>query len=92
MASILLASIFMAQVHLNMMAYGMTDIADKIQDFLVYLKYEKQYSSATLKNYKSLVAFLSSERSSYITGQSIAVDGGVSSTYLKSDNRKNEFS
>ena len=34
-----------------MMAYGMTDIAEKIQDFLVYLKYEKQYSSATLKNY-----------------------------------------
>jgi integrase/recombinase XerC len=34
-----------------MMAYGMTDIADKIQDFLVYLKYEKQYSGATLKNY-----------------------------------------
>jgi len=34
-----------------MMAYGMTDITDKIQDFLVYLKYEKQYSSATLKNY-----------------------------------------
>ena len=33
------------------MAYGMTDIADKIQDFLVYLKYEKQYSCATLKNY-----------------------------------------
>ena len=29
----------------------MTDIADKIQDFLVYLKYEKQYSCATLKNY-----------------------------------------
>ena len=29
----------------------MTDIADKIQDFLIYLKYEKQYSSATLKNY-----------------------------------------
>ena len=27
----------------------------------------------------SLVTFLSSERSSYITGQSIAVDGGVSS-------------
>ncbi|MDB4090167.1 tyrosine recombinase XerC [Gammaproteobacteria bacterium] len=34
-----------------MMAYGMTDIAEKIQDFLIYLKYEKQYSSATLKNY-----------------------------------------
>ena len=33
------------------MVFGMTNIADKVQDFLVYLKYEKQYSSATLKNY-----------------------------------------
>ena len=29
----------------------MTDISEKLQDFLVYLKYEKQYSVATLKNY-----------------------------------------
>ena len=42
-----------------MMAFGMTDIADKVQDFLVYLKYEKQYSSATLKNYSlDLIKFI----------------------------------
>ena len=29
----------------------MTNITDKVQDFLIYLKYEKQYSSATSKNY-----------------------------------------
>ena len=34
-----------------MMVFGMTNITDKVQDFLIYLKYEKQYSSATSKNY-----------------------------------------
>ena len=34
-----------------MMVFGMTKITDKVQDFLIYLKYEKQYSSATSKNY-----------------------------------------
>ena len=34
-----------------MTVFGMTNITDKVQDFLIYLKYEKQYSSATSKNY-----------------------------------------
>ena len=41
----------MDQAYLNMMVFGMTNITDKVQDFLIYLKYEKQYSSATSKNY-----------------------------------------
>ena len=41
----------MDQAYLNMTVFGMTNITDKVQDFLIYLKYEKQYSSATSKNY-----------------------------------------
>ena len=34
------------------MAFGMTEFIEKIESFLSYLKYEKQYSDDTIKNYK----------------------------------------
>ena len=66
-----------------MMAYGMTDIAEKIQDFLVYLKYEKlpmgRYGNPD--DIAGAVYFFCSEDSKYVTGQTLLVDGGVSSTF-----------
>ena len=57
----------------------MTDIADKIQDFLVYLKYEKQYSSATLKNYNlDLIKF-----KIYLLGSGIFMISEITNNHIQ---------
>jgi len=63
-----------------MMAFGMTEFIEKIESFLSYLKYEKQYSDDTIKNYKiDLIKF-----TDYLQDNDVQLISNVTSSHIQS--------